>query len=203
MADLKNLKDTKLVETSTKKTVAEIASKPVQQKAVPETKPAEKAVTKPIEKPIEKVVPAEKPAEKAKNSAAKSTKKPSKKAPAKSEKAAKAPAKVVKKDTTFSEAFTKVAAKYRKADVSKIDETIAAEIDVFGSKDGTFYIEIKDGNISIEPYDYVDKDINARISFEDFVRISEGKLDVVAGVINGSISVDGNFNKALLLKKIF
>lgn len=102
----------------------------------------------------------------------------------------------------YEEMFDKVKAAAEGIDVSEITEHLAIQVDIIGEGAGIFYIEIKDGSLYIEPYDYVDHDAQFIVSAKDFIKIISGKLDPITAFTLGRLKVKGNFQKALLLKKI-
>ena len=56
---------------------------------------------------------------------------------------------------TYESIVAAVRKKLSKADVSSIPGTLAFQVDVEGKAEGIFYIEIKDGQLHVEPYDEV------------------------------------------------
>lgn len=177
-------------------------------------KPAEKAAAKAAEVKAEvKAVPApaEAPKAEAKKPAAK-TAKPAAKKPAakKSAPAAKkaAPAKRAgrkPKPVTVDDIVAKV---YKRIDKSAA-KSIAAEgkaavdIKLYGPFEAHMYIEVKNGVVSVAPYDYIEKDIEAAISVENALALADGKLSIKDAVENGVLYVFGNVQFALKLAKLF
>ena len=76
------------------------------------------------------------------------------------------------------------------------------QINLTGQAAGTFYVEIKGGNLAIEPYEYRDRDVEITISSENFQKLIEGKLDPVAAFTFGKLKAQGDLGKALELKKL-
>ena len=91
---------------------------------------------------------------------------------------------------TYESIVAAVRKKLSKADVSSIPGTLAFQVDVEGKAEGIFYIEIKDGQLHVEPYDYHDR--NARL-------IINGTLDPVLAFTTGKLKVDGDTNAAMEL----
>ena len=58
----------------------------------------------------------------------------------------------------FEELVQKVKEIYKNADASAIQEHVAIQFNVYGQAEGKFYLEIKDGEIDIQPFEYYDKD---------------------------------------------
>lgn len=89
-----------------------------------------------------------------------------------------------------------------KADASSIQSHVAFQFNVTGDAEGVFYLEIKDGKINVEPYDYKDRDVLITSSADHIVKIMNGKLDPVMAFTTRKIKVEGDLGKALLLKEI-
>lgn len=103
---------------------------------------------------------------------------------------------------TFSEFFALVKEKLSQADVSAIHEDVAFQFDITGQEAGTFYVELKGGKLSVEPYDYHDRDARITCSADTLMKIAAGKLDPVAAFTLRKIKVDGKIEKALVLKQL-
>lgn len=59
---------------------------------------------------------------------------------------------------TFDEIFNKVKDMFKDTDVSHITEHLAYQFNITGEGSGCFYVEVKDGKLIIEPYEYYDRD---------------------------------------------
>ena len=88
------------------------------------------------------------------------------------------------------------------ADVSDIQEHLAYQFNITGEASGIFYVEVKDGKLHVEPYEYFDRDAMFTGSAETFMKIAEGKLDPVAAVGLLKLKVEGNIDKALRFKEL-
>jgi putative sterol carrier protein len=66
-----------------------------------------------------------------------------------------------------------------------------------------FYVEIKEGALSIEPYEYNDRQASLAVSSDNFAKIVAQKLDPVIAFTTGKLEVDGDAGKALELAKLF
>lgn len=91
---------------------------------------------------------------------------------------------------------------YEQADASMAKEHIALQFNVTGEAQGAFYLEIADGQIHIEPYEYYDRDVLVTVSEENLISIFEGKLDFVDAFNSGELKAEGNLIKALALKEV-
>lgn len=101
----------------------------------------------------------------------------------------------------FDELVTKVRKVAEKADVSNHD-FLAVQVNITGKESGVFYVEIKDHKISVEPYDYHDRNCAVTISLTDFNKLLDGKLDPVLAFGTGKLKVDGDVGKALEFSKL-
>lgn len=88
------------------------------------------------------------------------------------------------------------------ADASSVKEHIAVQFNVTGEAEGAFYLEIADGKVIIEPYEYYDRDVLVTIPDATLIEIFEGKLDFVDAFNEGKLKAEGNLGKALVLKEV-
>ncbi|MGN1481174.1 SCP2 sterol-binding domain-containing protein [Porcipelethomonas sp.] len=103
---------------------------------------------------------------------------------------------------TYEEVFSKSKEIIMNSDVSGIDSNLAIEIDIVGEGSGAFYIELKNGVLSVEPYEYYDRDCKFIVTAENFLKLADGSLDSVSAFMTGKLKVEGNMEKALEFKKI-
>lgn len=103
---------------------------------------------------------------------------------------------------TYAEYFANVKAEFLDADVSDIKEHLAYQFNIIGEASGIFYVEVKDGNLSVEPYEYYDRDAMFTATAKTFTAIVEGKLDPVFAFTTQKLKVEGNFDKALKLNDL-
>lgn len=101
----------------------------------------------------------------------------------------------------FQELFQQLKDQFIQTDVSNTQGKLAIQVNLTGDPEGTFYIEAKDGKLSIEPYEYIDRDVALTVDAGDFVKMAKGKLDPVMAFTVGKLKVDGDIGKALELKK--
>ena len=89
-----------------------------------------------------------------------------------------------------------------KTDASKIEEHIAAQVNVQGEAEGAFYIEIKDGELVVKPFDYNDRDFLLTCDGEEILAVAQGKKNLEAAITEGVIAHEGNWDKTLVLSNI-
>lgn len=102
----------------------------------------------------------------------------------------------------YEELVKELKKNYEKADASAVKEHIAIQFNVTGEAEGAFYLEIADGKVSIEPYEYYDRDVLVTVSEENLLAIFAGKMDFVDAFNEGKLGAEGNLVKALALKDV-
>lgn len=103
---------------------------------------------------------------------------------------------------TYAEFFAQIKGKFMEADVSGISEHLAYQFNIVGEAEGIFYVEVKEGRLYVEPYEYFDRDAIFTASAATFMKIAEKKLDPVMAFTMQKMKVEGNFDKALKLKEL-
>lgn len=103
---------------------------------------------------------------------------------------------------TYAELFSAIKNELIQADVSDIKEHLAWQFNVTGEASGIFYIEIKNGNVSIEPYEYYDRDVIFIADADTFLNIANGTLDPIKAVTKKKLRFEGDTNKALRLNDL-
>lgn len=103
---------------------------------------------------------------------------------------------------TYEELVAEIKKAATKADASKIKEHIAFQFNITGEAAGAFYLEIKDGQVDVQPYEYYDRDVLITSKAENIIKIMNGKLDPVLAFTLQKIKVEGDLGKALILKEI-
>ncbi len=96
----------------------------------------------------------------------------------------------------FDSVLDKVRKMAEKVDVSGMD-FLAVLVNLTDCDPGVFYVEVKDHKISVEPYDYHDRNCAITMKSDDFNKLISGKLDPVAAFTFGKLKVDGDIGKAL------
>lgn len=103
---------------------------------------------------------------------------------------------------TYQELVSKLKDTYQEKDASKISEHLAIQFNIQGEAEGALYLEIANGQLHIEPYEYYDRDILVTTSAASLLALAEGSLDILEAYQSGKISAEGNLAKALLLNEI-
>lgn len=80
----------------------------------------------------------------------------------------------------------------KKSKVSKMVGHLAFQFNVEGAAEGSFYIEIDDGKINVEPYEYYDRDVVIIATADVIMQMIEGKLQPRVAYTNEMIKVYGD-----------
>lgn len=104
---------------------------------------------------------------------------------------------------TYEKLVAKVKSSYAKADASKIADHIAVQVNVSGEAEGIFYIEVSEGKLAVEPYDYHDHDMIIFADEKAIVDIASGKVALADAIKNEVVSVAGpDIDKALQIGNV-
>ncbi len=99
---------------------------------------------------------------------------------------------------TYEQVVAKVREKFKDADTSAIDGVVALQINLEGKNtNGVFYIEVKDGKVNVEPYDYHDRSALVTINPTNLMKLLDGKLDPVEAYTKGKVAVEGDAGAVL------
>lgn len=102
---------------------------------------------------------------------------------------------------TYEQVVEAFRERFKNTDVSSVVGTLAFQINIVGQPEGIFYVEIKDGQIHIEPYEYYDRNAILIASAANLIKLINGKLDPVLAFTTGKLKVDGDIGAALELIK--
>lgn len=100
---------------------------------------------------------------------------------------------------SYEEIVKKAKQAAKKLDVKAIEEHIAVQFDIVGDGEGAFYVEVKDGTVSVEPYEYYDNDGKVTASADVILALISGKLSAEEALTHGSVSVKGDGGKVMML----
>ena len=89
------------------------------------------------------------------------------------------------------------------ADVSDIHEHLAYQFNIEDEEaGGSFYVEVKEGVLHVEPYEYYDRDARFICAPDVLLKIADGEMDPVWAFTTQKLRVEGNIDKALRLNEI-
>ncbi|MDE5619476.1 MAG: SCP2 sterol-binding domain-containing protein [Ruminococcus sp.] len=98
---------------------------------------------------------------------------------------------------TYEEIFAKSKELILANEIEGLEGHIAVQINIKGEGEGAFYIELKDGKVYVEPYEYYDRDCIFIVSGKNFLKMCEGTLNPVVAFTTGKLKIDGSIDKAL------
>ncbi len=102
----------------------------------------------------------------------------------------------------FESVFAQAREMIMKSDVSGVKEHLAYQFDITGEHAGRFYMEVKDGKLHVEPYEYYDRHALFICCADTLLDMAAGKLDLIAALRSGKLRVEGNIEQGLKLKQI-
>ena len=100
---------------------------------------------------------------------------------------------------TYEELVKKLKSNFEGMDAGKIKEHLAIQFNVAGEAEGALYMEIRDGKVMIEPYEYYDRDILVFVETDALLSIADGELTIYDAFKEGKFYAEGNLAKAELL----
>lgn len=103
---------------------------------------------------------------------------------------------------TYAEFFSEVKEKFMEADISDVTEHLAYQFNIIGEAEGIFYVEVKEGKLYVEPYEYFDRDALFTCTAKTLMKIARGELDPILAFTLQKLKVEGNIDKALKLKEL-
>lgn len=100
----------------------------------------------------------------------------------------------------YSEVVKTAKKKVSVLDASKIHDHLAIEFDVEGDGEGAFYVELSDGKVHVEPYEYYDNDFRVRGNADSILKLLDGGSSLKSAL--GDIRIEGDVSKAASLETI-
>ena len=103
---------------------------------------------------------------------------------------------------TFESLFATIKEKLEGADVRDIRGHVALEFQVRGDAKGMFFVEITNGLLRIEPYNYHDRDVSFVADADTYLEILQGELNPMIAFATGRVKVYGDMQKAMLATRL-
>ncbi len=104
---------------------------------------------------------------------------------------------------TIQELVTKAHLALKDQDLAPAGDKLAVQINVTGKDAGIFYIEILNGRLSVEPYDYHDRDFSLTADSAEISRLISGRMNTVNAVAAGKLQIEGSMEKFDVLAGLF
>lgn len=103
---------------------------------------------------------------------------------------------------TYEELVAFVGKNLKKTAAKKIENHIAVEFDIYGEAEGAFYVEVNEGTIAVEPYEYYDRDAKVFVTADELVKIINNEKTPEESFEEGILMVEGNAEAAQELMKL-
>ncbi len=103
---------------------------------------------------------------------------------------------------TYEEIVEKVKTRLKDVKEDKLNGFLAIQVNITGEGEGAFYVEVKDGKLNVEPYEYNDRQAKVIMSSANFLKLLDGKLDPVAAFTLGKLKIEGSVEKVLEFSKL-
>lgn len=103
---------------------------------------------------------------------------------------------------TYEEIVEKVKTRLEGVDTSKVQGFLAIQVNITGEGEGAFYVEVKDGVLTVAPYEYYDRQAKIIMKSKNFLALMDGKLDPVAAFTLGKLKIEGSIEKVLEFSKL-
>lgn len=100
---------------------------------------------------------------------------------------------------TYEQLVENVKKATKHIEVSKTIGHIAFQFNIVGDPEGIFYLEIDEGKINVEPYEYHDRDITIVTTMEIMMLMLIGELQPMAAYTNEQIKVYGDVSLLMML----
>ena len=95
----------------------------------------------------------------------------------------------------FKSIFDEVKSKIANFDASNYEGFLAIQVTLTDLNE-VFYLEIKDKKLTIEPYEYNDRQANIIMKSDNFVKMINGKLNSVLAFTTGKLKIEGDIGKS-------
>lgn len=103
---------------------------------------------------------------------------------------------------TYEKLVDFVGKNLKKTEAKKVQNHVAVEFDVYGEGEGAFYVEVKDGTISVEPYEYYDRDAKVFVTADELVKIINNEKTPQESFEEGVLMIEGDIDAAKELLKL-
>lgn len=100
---------------------------------------------------------------------------------------------------TYEELVENVRRAAKRAKVSKSVGHVAFQFNIEGEAEGAFYVEISEGKMKVEPYEYYDRNLIIVTSADIIMQMIEGALHPRVACANGLLKVYGDVEQLMVL----
>lgn len=100
---------------------------------------------------------------------------------------------------TYEELVQNVKEAMKSARASKSVGHVAFQFNVTGEAEGAFYLEISDGKIDVQPYEYYDRDLVIVTSADVIMKMVNGELQPMVAYTNELLQMYGDVTQLEVL----
>ena len=87
----------------------------------------------------------------------------------------------------------------KNAKVSRAVGHVAFQFNIEGEAEGAFYLELADGKVNVEPYEYYDRDLIIVTTADVVMQMIEGKLQPRVAWTKGQLKIYGDESQLAVL----
>jgi len=95
----------------------------------------------------------------------------------------------------YEELVSQVKKNFELFDAKDVQSHFAIQFNIYGEAEGAFYVAFADGRISVEPYEYYDRDVILTTDYQTALDISSGDLKIEDAFDKSKISVVGAYDR--------
>ena len=103
---------------------------------------------------------------------------------------------------TYEEIIRKLRKYVLRYDATEIEGHLAIQFNIYGEGEGALYIEVSDGRIDIQPYEYYDRDALIYIDAKTLLEVASGTLSMKAAYDEKRFVVQGRHDAVLEFGKM-
>lgn len=82
------------------------------------------------------------------------------------------------------------------------EKHLAVEFDIYGEGEGAFYVEVNGEDISVEPYEYYDRDAKVITTAQEIEKIIKGEKKPEESIVDGVTMIEGEVDSVVELMKL-
>lgn len=103
----------------------------------------------------------------------------------------------------FDQVFNEVKSVLEKGDYSSFDTGVYSyEFNITGEGEGKFYLEVRDGNAYIQPYDYHNSTCVITMSSKHILKLLNGELTPTSAYSTGRLKIKGDVSAVFRLTNV-
>lgn len=93
---------------------------------------------------------------------------------------------------TYEQIVELAAKSLNKTAAKEIKENTVVEFDIYGEGEGAFYVQIAEGKLLTEPYEYYDRDAKIIVTGQELEKIIKGERTPQESIADGIMMIEGD-----------